>query len=301
MKIINLLVLFALGLCVSGCATTCFHKPEGFTHEGRKDIVALKVLPATLKGFPPDASYQNSLLEYMKTKFVDSDRFVVLANNYTGDYSRDYSAVFEVKPEIGLISQTPHASRKMYLVETTVDCKRVDIQDGAYDEAFRVKGVSSQPDVVPLRFGQPHSPDFPGLCSQSFRRVMAHLEGELAIRYPVTGAVTIKNYGDQTTFHINKGSADGVDASDDFLIYAVDEDGNDSAAVALCKGEVGKNRTRLTIQEWQCCDPEVKEEIIPRIRKNDAALKLFAVCRKTDVPGRWLECKNCGKEYSTRK
>ena len=281
MKIVPLITAVILAVVVTGCRTTAkWQKPEGF-HGGDKEFVTLMFKPQISIGLGGDQSEEVYLEKYLATKLADSKRFNVLASGYKGDYSEDATVVLELTPTVRLIRADRSPTDALFKVVTTIDCKNIDLQSNVYSGqgTFAVSGAPRVPYVSKAPFGMQHQPDIPGLCHQSYKEALDALINELNRRYPVTGNVTgMARFGNKTTFQFLRGTIDGVNASDDILIYAV-ENKRISPTIAIAKAEVALNQSTLTVVEWNTSDPEVKDYLIPRVLSGDKSLKLFAVCR----------------------
>ena len=101
-------------------------------------------------------------------------------------------------------------------------------------------------------------------------------------RFSVIGRInSIRNVDGKTEFILASGTNDGFEESNEILVYSVNDE-NNVTVVALAKGKVAKTSSRLKVKEWNFDDPEVKEDIYPRILKGDKTLNLFALARKKE-------------------
>ena len=281
MKITNLIAIITLACVISGCTTTNWQKPDGF-HGGDKEFVTLKFKPQISIGLGKDRAEEIYLENYIATKLADSKRFNVLASGYKGDYSNNATVVLELTPTVRLIRSDRSRTTALFKVITTIDCKNVDLQTGTYSGVgtFAVRGTPKVPYVSKAPVGAYHQPDIPGLCEESYNAALKQFIQKLNCLFPVTGSVSgMVTFGNKTTFQFMRGTIDGVESFDDILIYAV-ENKRISPTIAIAKAEVALNQSTLTVTEWNTSDPEVKNNLMPRIFSGDSTLRLYAVCRK---------------------
>lgn len=282
MKIISLFAV-VLACIVSGCSTTNWQKPAGF-HGSDKEFVTLKFKPQISVGLGKNSAEETYLENYIATKLADSKRFNILASNYKGEYSNDATVVLELTPTVRLIRADSNRTTALFKVITTIDCKNIDLQSGVYSGVgtFAVRGTPKVPYVSRIPVGGYHQPDISGLCEESYNAALGQLIKKLNELFPVTGKVSgMSTFGNKTTFQFLRGSIDGVEVSDDILIYAV-QNKRISPTIAIAKAEVALNQSTLTVVKWNVSDPEVKSNLIPRIFNGDTTLKLYAVCRKAE-------------------
>lgn len=286
MKIINLIAAAALACIVSGCSTTNWQKPEGF-HGGDKEFVVLKFKPQNSVGFVKNKAQEEFLENYLINKLAGSKRFNILASGYKGDYSNDAAVVLELTPTVTLSGHPLDRAqtRIAYTVHTVIACNSVDLQSGTYNGVGTLdgKGNSKVPYISQVIAGAQylHQPDITGLCASSFDRALSDFIRKLNKQFPVTGKVSgMATFGNKTTFQFLRGTIDGVEVSDEILIYAV-ENKRISPTIAIARAEVALSQSTLTVVKWNTSDPEVSGSLIPRIFRGDKSLKLYAVCRKT--------------------
>lgn len=284
-KLKKLFPIVTLAALLSGCSTVSseyWKKPDGF-HGDDKEFVTLKFNRQISIGLGENKSEELYLEKYLATKLADSRRFNVLAAGYKSENPND--VVLELTPTVRLVHAFTDTSKTtaLFNVLTSIDCKNIDLHSGTYSNVgtFTVQGKAKVPYLSKAPFGSYHQPDLPGLCAASYNDVMKQLIKELNIRFPITGKIDkMAQFGNKTTFQFLRGTIDGVESTDEILIYAKEKNGRITPTIAVAKGEVALNQTSLTVVKWNTGDEEVKGYLMPRIFNGDKTLQLFAVCRK---------------------
>ncbi len=280
MKISKIIVAAFLSVVISGC-TTNWNRPDGF-NEADKEFVTLRFQMPIMRGLPHNAAEAMSFQNYMAIKLADSKRFHVEAVGYKSKYITENSTIIELKPTIRLDKGNVNKRNALYALTVHLDCGVVDGETGILDPRKTFSVVSSGRDKVPLYFDEYSKPNMSTLYEKAYQDLMKNFIKELNYRLPVTGSLkNIHVYKGKVTAELDCGMADGVEPTDDILIYAVEND-RITPVIALAKSEIAAYKSVLTIAEWNTSNPEVKDLLMPRLLRRDTSLKLYAVCRKAD-------------------
>ena len=280
MKRLGLLIL-ALGaiICLNGCTSVDFSLPSGFSHGAKKDIIRVK-FTEPFSNVQLTAGQKNQLVEIPKTTLIRNKRFVVLSGS-KGDLTGTESYDFEVRPYVDL-AQVSNQAYQGYGCLVKLDVKLNDKAVGAYEDGFTVK-AGSKVSLSRSRFksGGVANVDWNTLFSEAYNKALIQMDANIKAIYPICGTVIhIKNKAAKTEFTVDRGTNFGISKNDEFVVYYVDQ--NDAITpVAIAKGMIGREKSQVTVIAWNNEDSEVRDEILPRIKRNDKTLlgNLFVVCR----------------------
>lgn len=280
-------ILTALGC---GCGTvTDFYMPDGYDPGARKDVVVIKFRTPTLaadsgeKLTPADIK---QLREFPKSLFIKNKRFVVLTDK-PGEMTSAKSHDVEVWAVVSKL-RTEAPGQVAYGAKVQFDVKVANTAAGAYEEAAGIGrdgliGVAA-PRTIPVSFRQnPRDVriDWNGVFGEAYTIALEKMEAWLAATYPINATVVaIKNKYGKAELLIDRGTNYGMSSAHTYVVYYQGDAGT-YTTVALASAQVGKTRSQLNITDWNKDEPEVANELMPRILSGDKTLlgKLFVVCR----------------------
>ena len=263
----------------AGCATPIHFGVDGFNHGGKKDIV--KVVFKDPIGNNVPAEHLEQLKTYPKTALIQNKRLVILTDK-KGSLTNLKSHDVEIKPAVDYTVQDARTA-VAYGCLIKLDLRIADTESGAYTDGgsgLDLEGRSAQM-YKKLRFGNHGvNVDYNVLFSNAYKKALDKLVARINEIYPINGTVmSIKNKGELTEFRLDRGTNFGITSGSEFHIYYVDPDQN-VTWVAVAYGHIGKESSQVTVAHWNTADPEVADELIPRIRRRDKELlgNLFFVC-----------------------
>lgn len=280
-KIITLCVavIFSLGL-FSGCRSTVdWSLPQGFDYEHSMDRILIQIEPATVsRGFNVDPAIVKKLNEFLFHQFSSSARFVVLSGT-SGQLAGTQNKVLKITP---ILMRKQHPRAPVYYCQTAITCRLFDLETGTFSNngADDIRVAKNSPGVHIPEFYQKSHRDMVWSSSldDSFEFVWKELEKRIAAKYPANAKIaSVQSIGNQTTFSIAAGVANGFRNDDVFKIYTVKN--GIATVVALASGQIGKSHSTLTVTEWNMEDLRVKEIYYPRIMNNDIR-DLYVVTEK---------------------
>ena len=289
-KTILLAAAAMLTAFATGCATKIdFSMPDGYDPGARKDVVVIKFRTPTLASDSQEKLTQadiQQLREFPKSLFIKNKRFVVLTDK-PGEISDAKSHDVEVWAVVSkLRSAAP--GKVAYGASVKFDVKVANTVAGAYEEASGIgrEGLNgfSSPRVIPVSFRQDPryiKLDWNGVFNEAYTKALEKMEYWLISTYPINATVVaIKNKYGKTDLLIDRGTNYGMSSGHTFIVYYQDKAGT-YTTVALASGQVAKTRSQLKITDWNTDDPEVVNDLMPRILRGDKKLlgKLFVVCR----------------------
>ena len=267
---------------ISGCHSINWNLPQGFDYQHSMDRIAIVIEPVKVSGkFEVDPAIIKKMNAFLAHKFKSSSRFVVLAG-ISGQLAETQNKILKISP-IVLRFKEQINRQYFHYCQVSVTCALYDLETGTFssngaDEICVSKNSTAVPAVN--FYGRDHY-DVRTLDSkvdEALNALWDELDIEIAAKYPANAKISsVQSIGNQTTFAIAAGVANGFRNDDVFKIYTVKN--GIATVVALASGQIGKSHSTLTVTEWNMDDLRVKEIYYPRIMNNDIK-DLYVVTEK---------------------
>lgn len=285
MKKITFFVLFvsALSVMTGCCSQKIAFGIDGYNHGSKKDIVRIVFKDPVGSQVAPE--HLSQLKVYPKTALISNKRMAILTGG-KGSLSNLGDHDVEIRPSVDYSSSESNTAIG-YGCIVKLDLRIADKVSGVYKDGGSGLDLigGSALNFPKRRFGN-HGVniDYNALFTTAYKKALDKLVRRVNEIYPVNGTVlTMKVKGEKTEFRLDRGTNYGIVRGTRFHIYYLDPDQN-VTWVAIAAGQIGSTNTQATVIHWNMEDPEVAQELFPRIRRRDRTLlgNLFFVC---EMPG----------------